>query len=529
VRAPPPHRARGGRRRGALLSVAALLVLSGVGACEPKTLPQAGAGPDAGEAAPAPTARDDAQAPAAAAPVIPVDLDGVLRAAPAAERLAGNILTAGHAMETLAELTFAHPSRVTGTKGHEDAAAWAVDAFKKAGIASARVEPFTMAHGWERRPARAKLVAPAERTLHVAPAGWFPPTPDEGVRAEIVRPAELTRDAVKKNAARLKGKIVLLDPGNKTKGWPMALEALKDAGVLALVSAQGLPDQGLYAHSAWFARELVGPLPMVDLGSEDGKLLARLLEKGPVTVEVVSTSPVTGAVQVPNVVAEIRGRERPDEWVLVGAHLDAWDLAEGAQDDGTGVAEVLEAARAIAALGVPPRRSIRFALFGGEEQGALGSRAYADVHARELDRATLVLVTDSGAGAPKGFLTGRDDLVTRLAPIAKLLEGLGGGALSPTFDCGTDACPFALLGVPAIAYDCDESGYDDIHHRAADTFDKVVPAHVAQAAAIVAVTAWTAAEVPERIAPRAARAEIADRLKKAGIFDDLLYRGLFSP
>jgi carboxypeptidase Q len=512
----------------ARVALVALVALTG---CEPKTIPQAGATVDAGEVALAATAsaREDALAPVPVAPVVAVDLDAVLHAAPAAERLAGNILTAGHAMETLAELTFAHPSRVTGTKGHEEAAAWAVDAFKKAGVASARAEPFTMAHGWERRPARAKLVAPAERTLHVAPAGWFPPTPDEGVRAEIVHPAELTADAVKKTATKLKGKIVLLDRANKTKGWPTSLDALRDAGVLALVNAQGLPDQSLQAHSAWYTRGLVGPLPMVDLGDEDGKLLVRLLEKGPVTVEIVSTSPITDAVQVPNVVAEIRGRERPDEWVLVGAHLDAWDFAEGAQDDGTGVAEVLEAARAIQALGVAPRRSIRFALFGGEEQGALGSHAYADVHARELDRASLVLVSDSGGGAPRGFLTGREDLTTRLAPIAKLLEGMGGGALSSAFECGTDACPFALTGVPAISFDCDESKYEDIHHRAADTLDKVVPAHVAQAAAILAVTAWTAAEVPERIAPRATHAEIAERLKKAGMLDDLAHRGVFVP
>lgn len=513
-----------------MVGLAGLLGLVGaLGGCEPKTVAQTGPLVDAGEVATAPSAREDALAPAPAAPVVPVDLEAVLRAAPAAERLTGNILTAGHVMETLSELTFAHPTRVTGTKGHEEAAAWAIDAFKKAGLTSARAEPFTIAHGWERRAARAKLVAPAERTLHVAPAAWFPPTPDEGVRAEIVHPAELSVDAVKKSAARLKGKIVLLDAANKTKGWAASLDALRDAGVLALVNAQGLPDQALFAHSAWYLRNLVGPLPMVDLGSEDGKLLLRLLEKGPVTVEVVSTSPVTGAVQVPNVVAEIRGRERPDEWVLVGAHLDAWDYGEGAQDDGTGVAEVLEAARAIQALGVAPRRSIRFALFGGEEQGLLGSRAYADVHARELDRLSLVLVTDSGGGAPKGFLTGDEDLTRRLAPLAKLLEGLGGGGLSPALQCGTDACPFALVGVPAISLDCDESKYPDIHHRAADTLDKVVPAHVAQAAAIMAVAAWTAAEVPERIARRSLHAEIAARLKKAELLDDLAFRGLFQP
>ena len=450
-------------------------------------------------------------------------------ASSAEEQLAGRILMSSHAMETLTELVTLHPSRVTGSKGHDAAATWAVEAFKKAGIARARVEPFTMAHGWERREAKASVAAPHARTLHATAAGWFPPTTPEGVHAELVHPSELTEAAVKKGAARIKGKLVLLDAANKKKGWATSLAALRDAGAVGLVNALPLPDQAPFAHSAWFASDLVGPLPMVDVGAEDGELLVRWLAEGPVTLDVVSTSPVTGAVQVPNVVAEIRGREHPEEWVMLGAHLDAWDFGEGAQDDGTGVAEVLEAARAIQALGTPPRRSIRFALFGGEEQGALGSRAYADAHAHELDRATLVVVSDSGAGQPRGFLTGRDDLVKGLAPLTRGLAGLGGAALSPTFECGQDDCPFALLGVPAISFECDEAKYPDIHHRAADTLGKVVPAHVVQATAILALTAWAAAELPRRLAPRATHADIAERLKRAGMYDALVFQRRFTP
>lgn len=500
-------------------------------ACDPKTTTAPAVPVDAAEAqaAPKPQPADAQPADDVDPPNKSVDFDDVLRAAPVAQRLVGELLTQGRAMETLSELCFAHPSRVSGTPGYDGAAAWAVEAFKKAGLAGARLEPFTMAHGWERRPVRLRTVSPSDRTLHASAAGWFPPTPEEGVRGEVVRPKELTEASVKALAPSLKSKIVLVDRGNKTKGWATTLEAMKAAGVAGVLYAMGLPDQVPYAHSAWFTRELVGPLPMVDLGDEDAKMLARLLEKGPVTVEMLNPSPVMPPVQVPNVVAEIRGRERPDEWVLLGAHLDAWDFGEGAQDDGTGVAEVIEVARAMQSLGVAPRRSVRFVLFGGEEQGALGSRAYADVHAHELDRAALVIVTDSGAGAPRGFSTGRDDLATRLAPIGKLLEGLGASSMSPAFTCGADDCPFALEGVAAIAYDCDMSTYDAIHHRASDTVDKVVPANVAQAAAILAVTAWTAAELPERVSPRQSRAQVAARLKKAGELDALVFQGRFHP
>src|SRR5262249_50782827 len=155
-----------------------------------------------------------------------------------------------------------------------------------------------------------------------------------------------------------------------------------------------------------------------DLGLEDGALLRRIVASQAVTVEARNESVLTGPVTVPNVVAEIRGRERPDEWVLVGAHLDCWDLATGAQDNGTGVAEVLEAAPARRALGVAPRRTLRFALWGGEEQGMRGSRAYAEAHGAELDRAAAILNSDNGAGAPNGWhALGREDVHAALKPL----------------------------------------------------------------------------------------------------------------
>jgi Zn-dependent M28 family amino/carboxypeptidase len=229
------------------------------------------------------------------------------------------------------------------------------------------------------------------------------------------------------------------------------------------------------------------------------------------------------------VIAEIRGRETPEEWVLVGAHLDSWDLATGAQDNGTGSAEVLEAARAIAALGAPPRRSIRFALWGGEEEGLLGSRAYVAAHAAELDRAVYVLNTDYGAGAPEGLnLDGRADAIDAMRPLAKaLLADLGAEKLGSHMGCSTDHCPFMLLGVPTANLDVEGSKYDNIHHTPADTLDKVPAGSLASGAAIMAVLAYAIADAPARLAPRLDHATVGANLKKAELLDSLTSNGIW--
>src|SRR5262249_15680328 len=158
----------------------------------------------------------------------------------------------------------------------------------------------------------------------------------------------------------------------------------------------------------------------------------------------------SGPMQVNNVIAEIRGRERPDEWIIVGAHLDSWDYGTGAQDNGSGCAMVLEAARAIASLGAP-RRSIRFALWGGEEQGVLGSSAYVKSHQSEIEKCSAVLNTDNGAGHPKGWkVEGRPDLRDAMKSISELLAGLGANGLSEQTTFDTDHGHFMLEGVPAL-------------------------------------------------------------------------------
>ncbi|MCA1629944.1 MAG: M20/M25/M40 family metallo-hydrolase, partial [Acidobacteria bacterium] len=272
----------------------------------------------------------------------------------------------------------------------------------------------------------------------------------------------------------------------------------------------------------WGAR--LSPLPFAHVGMEDAELIARLAEKGqPVEVEFEYQNRTGGAAQTANVVAEIRGRERPDEWIIVGAHLDSWDFGTGAQDNGSGCAMVLEAARAIMSLGQPPRRSIRFALWGGEEQGLIGSRAYVEAHERELKNCVAVLNTDNGAGHPKGWkVEGREDVSKAMQPISKsLLEDLSGGGLSPEASFDTDHGFFMLRGIPALDLWVDMEPYGKIHHKSSDTLDKLDRHSLAGGSAIVAVTAYALAERAERLAPQLERKAVGELLQKANMIEML--------
>jgi Zn-dependent M28 family amino/carboxypeptidase len=213
-----------------------------------------------------------------------------------------------------------------------------------------------------------------------------------------------------------------------------------------------------------------------------------------------------GPVTVNNVIAEIRGRERPGEWVIAGAHLDSWDFAAGAQDNATGVAMVLDAARAIAAATERPRRSIRFAFWGGEEQGQLGSVAYVRVHAAELDGCIASLNADAGTGHLIGWTSpGRADVVDAVRPLlAPMLAGIGGIAFDASMQYAfqSDGAHFIRAGVPVLDLNADDSKYEEIHHKDTDTIERVDVRNLAIGAATVAVTAFAIANAPTRIAPR---------------------------
>jgi Zn-dependent M28 family amino/carboxypeptidase len=282
--------------------------------------------------------------------------------------------------------------------------------------------------------------------------------------------------------------------------------ALRDAGARAILSPDSDRGNALAARDRTFGATL-GALPAAQIGREEADVIRRLLDRGPVRLALELRNRVTpGPVTVNNVIGEIRGREHPDEWVIVGAHLDSWDFAAAAQDNAAGVAMVLEAARAIAAMTERPRRSIRFALWGGEEQGQLGSGAYVSAHDAELDGFIAILNADAGTGRQIGWTSpGRLDVIDGVRPLV-------GPALAPiggvTFDSSmryafqSDGAPFIRAGIPLLDLNADDAKYEDIHHRDTDTIDRVDPRNLAIGAAIIVATAVAIADAPVRIADR---------------------------
>lgn len=445
----------------------------------------------------------------------------------AAERLAGAVMVGGRSVDYLKRLTDGFGGRLSGSPAYERSAEWAAAELRAMGIPDVRLEPFELDAGWQRGRARGRLVAPVERALRVESLGWSPSTPAGGVRGEVVSVGDVSPEAIKRDGARLRGRVVMLDTqAIFAQGGYMAFARLiasqqlfREAGALALVFPDSEANNVLNAFSLnWGTR--LSPLPVAHLGMEDAKLVRRLLEDDParpVSVELEFENQTTGRLTTHNVVAEIRGRELPSEWVIVGAHLDSWDNSAGAQDNGSGVAMVLEAARAVASLGRPPRRSVRFALWGGEEQGLLGSAAYVRAHAAEMASCVAVLNTDNGAGHPRGWkFEGREDVRAAMKPLSDaLLAGLGGGGLSPELTFDTDHGHFMLAGVPALDLWVEMEGYNKVHHKPSDTFDKVAAHDLTAGSAVVAVTAYAVADRPDRLAPRLGRDAVGELLKKA--------------
>src|SRR5947209_3598573 len=336
---------------------------------------------------------------------------------PELKQIAGDVLVNGHAYDTLEQLTEQFGPRLTGSENYNRAAQWALAQFRSYGVDDARLEYWTLAHGWKRGSAMAQVVSPAingeqPHALHIVSAGWSSSTPRGGVEGDLYVLDAISPEALKAHAAELKGKVVLVSgvkPVHKSELDALDNEQLparlQPYGVAALLDPAHAPNDVIgTGDPAWHADLL--QTPTANLGYEDTQAILRAAKRGIVRLRVDIQNTVSGPVQVANIVAEVRGASKPQEWVLLGAHFDSWDLATGAQHNDPGTAEVVEPARAIADLakaGKRPARSVRFALFGGEEEGLLGSIAYVEQDKAELARCAAMPNTDNGAGMPNGW------------------------------------------------------------------------------------------------------------------------------
>jgi carboxypeptidase Q len=439
--------------------------------------------------------------------------------------------------ENLRYLTDTIGGRVTGSPAADRAVGWAVEALHHAGVDEVHTEKFMIPVSWSEGNSHIEILSPEPFPVRMVSIGWSPATPEGGITSNIVDVGMGNDDGFAKAGASTHGAIVLVHTSvlvtyeDLTNEYDLDAEIIDRAmktGAAAIFWMSTRPNLLLYRHTTAVNGELE-PLPQALLAREDAERIARFLAAGQkVQAHFEMSNHIGGPVNSENVVAEIRGREKPDEFVLVGAHLDSWELGTGALDDGCNVAMIIDAARIIHSSGTIPRRSIRFVFFTGEEQGMLGSAAYAHVHRAELDSMAAAIIFDSGVGRITGYsLGGRKDVVAAVRNTLGPLKPLD--ATDLTLDAGmdTDNFDFILEGVPTLEANQEPANYMLNYHAASDTFDKVDFKELKHNAAIAAVTSFALADSEERIGPRQSRAEIEELLKQTGLGKEMKEAGFW--
>jgi carboxypeptidase Q len=431
--------------------------------------------------------------------------------------------------ENLRRLTDEVGGRVTGSPQMAKAVEWAVTAFRAEGV-DVHTEKYTLPLTWSEGETRLELLGPVTFPVRLVAEGWSPATPAGGLEANLVDIDYGSERDFARVGAAAKGAILLAHMDLGSSWADLFSEYTQPPGVIgravkvgaAAIFWMGARERLLLYRHTNTGDGTLEPVPQAVIAREDAMRLARMVASYPGKVRVRFSMPtkVGGPVQQENVIGEIRGREMPDEAVILGAHLDSWDLGTGALDNGCNAALVIEAARAIKATGLVPRRTIRFVLFSGEEQGMLGSWQYALAHRAELDKIRAVVVFDSGVGRVTGYsLTGRADIEGGVREILKPLDSWDITHHTLEGDIGTDNWDFFLEGVPTLVAEQDEANYLPNYHAASDTFDKVDIRELKLNTAIAAVTAWGLADRAEPLGKRLSRYEM-DRLLKDTHLDE---------
>jgi carboxypeptidase Q len=436
----------------------------------------------------------------------------------------------------LQQLTDQIGGRVPGTPAMQKAVEWGVVSFQAAGADSVHTENFSIQASWAEGATRMTVVAPEPFVLRAVSIAWAPALAPHS-HVPVVDVAQGT-DADFAQAGDIAGAILLVHSQEMHTWDDLFAEYLKAPGVidraikgsaLAIAFQSTRPHDLLYRHTNAGDGE-IDRLPMVLVAREDAGRMARLLASGQkLYADLSIPNTIGGSITAANVVAEIRGSEKPDEFVILGAHLDSWDLGTGALDNGCNAALVVDALRAIKASGVRPRRSIRFILFSGEEEGTVGSHTYAVAHRPELDKVAGVVIFDSGIGRVTGFsLGGRRDIVNAATTLVAPLQRFDASTLTTDADWGTDNLDFLLEGVPTFVANQDEANYLLNYHAMSDTFDKVDLAelrkHVVEASGLTIGLA----NAPALPGPRLHHAQIEQTLRETHLADQLKTFGMWS-
>jgi carboxypeptidase Q len=435
-------------------------------------------------------------------------------------RIVGYSLARGGASDFLETLTDTIGGRITGSKESRATSDLILKTLKDAGFNNAHFEEYQFSPGWQKGTTTGEVVSPVHRPLYVGTYGWVPGTPGP-IEAPVADLGAIDSGSPR-IPANVRGAAVLADLRSNALsttyvGTRMRIaQELAKAGAAAMLIVSDKPDRMLYTSAFLFYPR--GPLPVLSIANEDAALLRRLLAKGEVKIKLDVQNSFDDKPQTErNVVADLEGTD-PSHMVLLTAHFDSWDAAQGANDNGAGVAAVLEAARILKSMGLRPRHTLRFVFFSGEEQSDLGSKAYVEQHKSELDNLWAVINTDHGAQAPLGLqLYGRDDLRTATEKVLKPLAPMAANQIIMDAAFDSDEEAFMVVGVPTYSIAVEDGDYNFRHHTIIDTFERIDPRMLGLQTAIMAVCGYSFADGEQRPGKRLSRSEVHDLLVRTGL------------
>ena len=424
------------------------------------------------------------------------------------QKLRDATLRTSVALETVKSLIDEASPRLSGSAGGKAAIGWAQRAMEAAGLARVHAEPVKVPH-WERGDESGELLAPYAHALSLAALGGSVGTPAAGLEAEVIEVASL--DALDKlDPKDVKGKIVffhvIMERLNDGSGYGKAVRVRSSGAIAAAkLGAVGVVIRSIGTgvnrtpHTGAMRYDPKVPkIPAAALAIPDADLLHRVVAQGkPVRLKLELGAKTLPEADSANVIGEVLGSSLPDEVVLLGAHLDSWDLGQGALDDGAGCAIILEAGRQIARMDPKPKRTVRIVFFANEENGLAGATAYAKAHAAEIPKHVIAFEADFGAArVVEVRYAGAEEKRPQFLTIAALLKPLGVTLSTEPAGGGADISPLQALGVPMLDLRQDGTTYFDFHHTANDTVERIEKAEIDQAAAAFAAAAYAAADAP---------------------------------
>ena len=434
------------------------------------------------------------------------------------KRLQQAALGSDYAYRQVAHLSENIGPRLTGSAQAAKAVEYVAGELKTLGC-EVQLEKVMVPH-WVRGEETATLVqwpGQAENTTQkivLCALGESVATPADGLTAEVVT-AKNFDELKAMPREKVAGKIVLFDypfdkrmaaedHGGEAYGEAVVYRsdgpsaAARQGAVACLIRSVGGADYRIPHTGQTKYADDAGKIPAGAVTAEDADLVVDLVKQGPVKMKLVLTPQTLPDVESANVIGDIKGSEHPEQVVIVSGHLDSWDLATGAIDDGAGVAVSMEAANLIQKLHLKPKRTIRVIAWMNEENGSKGSKQYAKDHEKDWANHFAAMETDEGADHPLGLnIKAKPEVKKMLQPVAEILQDSGAGALTLVEHCGADIEPMENANVPAFSPIQDSRFYFNYHHTAADTLDKIVPKQLAENAAIVAVAAYALANAEQ--------------------------------